>query len=273
MSLRGGNGAYDERNEAARLQGCMFNVIMYLLSRVSRHAFCRPRRRGLAKLMSRALAERVLNGQYRCSSSQRARSSTSRQSSKPRRPARRDIGTTGPRPLPPRNTAQHRRSPPNTSAREAPSPLALKRGALAAVLERGDLMDPRPTRPGACCWRCILQKCRRASSQRGPVCKGQVSALPTRSNRSVTSHLPTIVRSPISHAVRAILPSPCLRLPTPRLTTGSSPSLPSPSSLRRLVTAPTMSPTHTPHPWLHEHSQCRKLVCLQSSQSLSELSR
>jgi hypothetical protein len=90
----------------------------------------------------------------------------------------------------PHHTAQHHQTRPSVMP-------SLKRRGLGLSLGRGDLMDPLPTK-------CVLLGSKRATMDsakmptcmRSEVCKGQVSAHSTRSNRSVTSSSFSIVNPP-----------------------------------------------------------------------------
>ena len=120
----------------------------------------------------------------------------------------------------------------------------------------------------ACSWPCNYGACEKAAAREAiDICKGQVSAL-------IVSYSPAISPSSFlrqsfnSRAGTATCLARCLSPRTPRRTIGSLRSLPLPSFLRRLVMEPTMSPTAMPLQWLPEPSQCPKLVCSQSSQSL-----
>jgi hypothetical protein len=102
------------------------------------------------------------------------------------------------------------------------------------------------------------------------ICKGQVSAL------FVSSCLSAILFRPFFHQLLdfctecATCPAICLRLQTPHRMTGFSRLPPLPSFLRRLVMVPMMLRTVTLPRWLPKPSQCHRLVCLRSSQSLLE---
>ena len=172
----------------------------------------------------------------------------------------------------PQDTGAHHQTPPSVMPAgpfvEAwwPWPQSWKRRSYGSSTDPVRAAGERTCDDGFC-------KKRRAWDQTPEVCKGQVSALPALSDRSVKSPLLFTHNPPNITQSRAIRISPCLRRQTPRLMTGSWPSPLSPSFLRRPVTVPTMSPTLTPLQWLQGPFQCRKLVCLRSSQSSWELSR
>lgn len=208
-------------------------------------------------------------------------------SAKPRRPAPPSLGIKGQCPLPPRNVRFLRlpltvfavwitKSVPTWT--HASTLVEARVPWLLSWNTRSDGENGSLTGPLACCLFTALRimelaKIMLPQERRIDICKGRVAALFVSFR---LSHLSLFQSPSILHSSCRNCDLPfarCLSRRTLRRTIGSLRSPPSRSSLLQLVTAPTMSPTVTPLPWLPGLLPCPKLVSLPCAQSSLELSR